>query len=61
MSWLSLLVLLAIAMILSFGLYMSDVIIQLRRDVQTIRKKVNLMTASPNPPARNKGDDGPMA
>lgn len=56
MSWLSLLVLLAIAMILSFGLYMSDVIIQLRRDVQTIRKKVNLMTASPNPPAQNKDD-----
>lgn len=50
MSWIGLLLLLAMAMILSFGLYMSDVVIQLRRDVQIIRKKVNIMTASPNPP-----------
>jgi len=50
---LGILVILALAMIVSFAVYMGDVIVQLRRDVQAIRRKVNLLTASPNPTTTN--------
>jgi hypothetical protein len=44
------LLMLFIALLLVFGIYMADVVLQLRGDVQVIRRKVNVLTASPNPP-----------
>jgi len=45
------LLLVLIAMLVVFCLYMADVVLQLKADVQVIRKKVNILTASPNPPS----------
>jgi len=45
------LVLILIALVIAFALYMADVLIQIRADLQVVRKKVNVLTASPNPPA----------
>jgi len=50
MSWGAIAWLIVVALILAFGVFMSDVVLQLRKDVQVIRRKVNLMTASPDPP-----------
>jgi len=44
------LVLILIALVIAFALYMADVLIQIRADLQVVRKKVNVLTASPNPP-----------
>lgn len=39
-----------IALLIVFGLYMADAVLQMKGDIQVIRKKVNVLTASPNPP-----------
>lgn len=44
------LVIVLIALVIAFALYMADVLIQIRTDLQVVRKKVNILTASPNPP-----------
>jgi len=43
------LVIFLIALVIAFALYMADVLIQIRGDLQVVRKKVNILTASPNP------------
>lgn len=45
-----------IALLLVFGIYMADVVLQLRGDVQVIRRKVNVLTASPNPPPGSQAE-----
>ena len=45
------LLLVLIAMLVVFCLYMADAVLQLKADVQVIRKKVNILTASPDPPS----------
>lgn len=39
-------ILLLIAILMVFCLYMSDVMLQLRADVQIVRKKLNILTSS---------------
>ena len=47
-----LMLIILIALLIAFGLYMADVVIQMKADIQIIRKKVNVLTASPNPPKK---------
>lgn len=55
------LLMLFIALLLVFGIYMADVVLQLRGDVQVIRRKVNILTASPNPPSSQQAQQAQQA